>query len=123
MKVHKLILINAISLLIFIGCHAAFVTKFDNSYYPPTQDVKVYTDLSTIPEDYIEIGYVEAKGGITVSKQELLDDMKEEAKKYGADALIKIEFYDRERYDRYIGSYSTPAAKAVMIRFKSNLKK
>jgi hypothetical protein len=107
----------------FVGCHSAFVTKFDDTRYSPTNDVKVYSDLSTITEPYIEIGYVEAKGGLGVSKQTLLDDMKKEAKNQGANALIKIEFYDRPRYDKTIGSYEKPAAKAVMIRFKSTLPK
>jgi hypothetical protein len=108
---------------VFVGCHSAFVTKFDDKQYPSTNDVKVYTDLSTIPQQYIEIGYVEAKGGSGVSKQTLLDDMKEEAKTYGANVLISIEFYDRPRYDKFLGSYEKPAAKAVMIRFKSTLPK
>ncbi len=117
------LLVKAIPLLVFMGCHSASVTRFDDAYYPRTQNVKVYTDLSTIPDDYVEIGYVEAKGGVTVSKQDLLDDMKDQARIHGADALIKVEFYDRERYDKYIGGYSKPASKAVMIRFKSRIKK
>lgn len=115
--------LSVFTVFLFLGCHSAFVTKFDDSHYPPTSDVKIFTDLSTIPEEYVEIGYVEAKGGATVTKQTLLDDMKDEAKKHGADALIKIEFYDRPRYDPNIGSYEKPAVKAVMIRFKSTIKR
>jgi hypothetical protein len=105
-------------LLPIIGCHQAEVTRFDSSYYAPTRAVQVFSDPSLVPYDYVEIGYVEAKGGITVGKQALLDDMKEEAMAQGADALLKIEFYDRERYDSHIGSYSKPAARALMIRYK-----
>ena len=45
--------------------------------------------------------------------------VRSEAKKHGANALIKVEFYDRIRYDKDIGTYEKPAAKGVMIRFKS----
>ena len=117
MKVNCIFLFILVSSCL-VGCHAASVTTFSGKRYSPTTEVKVYTDLSTIAKEYEEIGYVEAKGGATVSKQTLLDDMIEEAKKFGAHALIKIEFYDRARYDKYIGSYEKPAAKAVMIRFK-----
>lgn len=106
-----------------IGCHSAEVTTFGERRYPPTYnyDVKVYTDLTTIPGKYEEIGYVEAKGGITVSKQALLDDMIEQAKQHGAHALIKVEFYDRPEYSRQIGNFEKPAAKGVMIRYLSNV--
>jgi Metal binding domain of Ada len=109
---------TSVLLLLVIGCHQAQVTRFDSSYYPPTQTVQVFSDPSLVPHDYIEIGYVEAKGGLTVSKQALLDDMKEKAMAQGADALLKVEFYDRERYDPNIGGYSKPAAKALMIKYK-----
>lgn len=96
---------------------------FSDKYYPPTNEVRIYTDLTTILGQYVEIGSVEAKGGTSTSKQTLLDDMKAEAKRRGADALIKVEFYDRERFDPDIGSYSKAASKAVMIRFTSTIPK
>ena len=100
-----------------LGCHSADVTRFDDHTYPSTTRVDVFSDLSTIKHKYVEIGYVEAKGGATVSKQALLDDMKEEAMKEGANALIKVEFYDRTHYSPNSGSKERPAAKAVMIRY------
>jgi uncharacterized protein YbjQ (UPF0145 family) len=104
---------------ILIGCHGAEVTRYNNSsYYPSTSHVDIFSDVSTIKKEYFEIGYVEAKGGVTVGKQQLLDDMIEQAKIEGANALIKVEFYDRERYDKYVGGYSKPAARATMIRYK-----
>lgn len=103
-----------------VGCHSAFITRFDSVQYSPTDDVKVFSDITTVPEDYFEIGYVEAKGGLGVEKEELLMDMIEEAMKCGADALIKVEFFDRERYDRYIGTFEKPGAKAIMVRYKSH---
>lgn len=103
--------------VVFYGCHSAEVVRFDNSkQYPPTKTVEIFTDIPQ--EDYIEIGYVEAKGGITVKKDQLLEDMKEEAKASGADGLIKVEFYDRQYYNNTIGQYEKPGAKAVMIKFK-----
>lgn len=107
------------SLQLLAGCHSADVTRFDQTHYPRTSAVKVYSDIATVTGEYFEIGYVEAKGGITVSKQALLDDMIQQAKEAGAHALIKVEFYDRQHYDPNIGSFEKPAAKAVMIRFRS----
>ena len=112
--------------LLVVGCHKASVVRFDSTYYPPTSEVAVYTDLSTIPKEYVEIGYVEAKGGVTIDKQTLLNDMIEQAKKCGADALVKIEFYDRTYYiaNEFGGqSFQKPAAKAVMIKFARNVQK
>ena len=117
MKPSKILLILASTY--FLGCHGASVTTFNEKRYSPTNEVKIYTDITTLTEQYEEIGYVEAKGGMTVSKQSLLDDMVQQAKVYGANALIKVEFYDRPRYDKYIGGYDKPAAKAVMVRYLS----
>ena len=119
----RIIFLFAFYCFCFYGCHAAFVTRFDDNFYPPTSEVKVYSDITTIPGEYIEIGYIEAKGGLGVSKQTLLADMKEEAKKHGADALIKIEFFDRVHYNKTIGSFEKPGGKAVMIRFMSHISK
>ncbi len=117
---YRLRLITFMPLILFLcGCHSAFITKFDNTPYAPTTEVKIYSDLSTVPGEYFEIGYVEAKGGVTVSKQILLDDMISQARTVGADALIKVQFYDRVRYDPNLGTYEKPAAKAIMIRFRS----
>jgi S1-C subfamily serine protease len=102
-----------------MGCHGAEVTTFSSTRYNPTTKVDVFTDVSTIPEPYIEIGYVEAKGGITVSKQALLNDMIADARKAGADGLIKVSFYDREQWNQTFGSIEKPGAKAVMIKYKS----
>jgi len=110
-------LLAGAAVCLLAGCHGAEVTRFTPGAYPPTQRIEVFSDPSLITHPYIEIGYVEAKGGLGVSKQDLLNDMKEEAMAEGANALIKVDFYDRERYDRYIGGYSKPAAKAVMIRY------
>ena len=107
------------SLQLIAGCHSAYVTKFDQTYYPRTSEIKVYSDIATVTDEYFEIGYVEAKGGVTVSKQALLNDMIQEAKEAGAHALIKVEFYDRQHYNPNIGSFEKPAARAVMIRFRS----
>lgn len=104
-------------ILLLAGCHAAEVTMYSSQRYPPSKFVEVFSDLATIKQEYFEIGQVEAKGGLTVTKQQLLDDMKEKAQIAGAHALIKVEFYDRERYDPKLGSYSKPAAKAVMVRY------
>ncbi len=109
--------------LLVLGCHSASVTRFDNTTYPPTDSIQVFTDPSTVSEPYVEIGYVEAKGGITVSKQSLLDDMVEQAKQHGANALVKVEFYDRPQYNEGLGHIEKPAAKAIMIRYKSQLPK
>jgi uncharacterized protein YbjQ (UPF0145 family) len=106
------------SLLLVAGCHGASVTRFGHTHYPRTSSVKVYSDIAAVTEDYFEIGYVEAKGGITVSKQTLLDDMIQQAREAGAHALIKVEFCDRQYYNPNIGSFEKPAAKAVMIRFR-----
>ena len=102
---------------LLLGCHSAEVTKFDDHSYPPTKKIEVFSDLSTIKHKYVEIGYVEAKGGMTVSKQALLDDMKEQAMQEGANALIKVEFSDRTHYSPSKGSTEKPEAKAVMIRY------
>lgn len=112
---------SIIIIFIFIfSCHSANVTTFGDKYYPPTYRVEVYSDVSQLKgKEYIEIGYVEAKGGVTIDKQTLLNDMMEKAKAYGADALIKVEFIDRPQYHEYIGSFTKPGAKAVMIRFKN----
>ncbi|OGU58263.1 MAG: hypothetical protein A2V66_03490 [Ignavibacteria bacterium RBG_13_36_8] len=110
--------LSLIFLVFIFGCHAASVVRFTDLYFSPTNKVDIYTDLNSLNRNYFEIGYVEAKGGIFVSKESLLKDMIEEAKKCGADALIKIEFWDRQRYDNNLGSYEKPAAKAVMIKYK-----
>jgi hypothetical protein len=106
-------------IVFLFGCHAAEITRFNSVTYPQTYEVDVFSDVSQIKKEYFEIGYVEAKGGIAASKQDLLNDMKRMAGIEGANALIKIEFYDRERYGKYTGSYSKPAARAVMIRYKN----
>lgn len=102
-------------LLVFLsGCHSARVVRFDGTEYPPTQYLSIVSDLSSIPWQYVEIGYVEAEGiGKVTSRDMLLDDMKQSAKAAGADALIKIEFYDQETPEAY-----RQWAKAVMIRYK-----
>lgn len=107
-------------ILFLFGCHAAEVVKFNSSNYAPTQEVKIFTELPK--DEYEELGYVEAKGGITVTKETLLQDMIEKAKQNGADGLIKVEFYDRPQYNQTLGYIEKPAAKAVMIKFKNNNK-
>lgn len=104
--------------VIFWGCHGAIVTRFNDEKYPPTKKVEIFSDLNTIQNEYIEIGYVEAAGGITVSKQSLLYDMIEKAKIHGADALIKVEFYDVGEYNYTLGHIEKPHAKAVMIKYR-----
>jgi len=119
----KTIIIGLIVFLsIFYGCHTANITRFTQVRYPRTSYVKVYASAAAVPGEYIELGYVEAKGGMTVSKQTLLEDMIDEAKNYGADALINVEFYDRQQYDRTIGSFEKPGARSVMIKFKNAIK-
>jgi hypothetical protein len=107
------LIVVAVLLVLLSGCHSAEVVLFDGAEYPPAESVAIFSDLTTIPWQYIEIGYVEAKGGKTVSKQTLLEDMKTSARKVGANALIKIEFYDRESE-----GYLKPTAKAVMVRYR-----
>ncbi len=104
----------AFLLLFLSGCHSAQVVRFDDTEYPPTQYLSIVDDLSAILWQYVEIGYVEAEGiGKVTSKDMLLEDMKKSAKAAGADALIKIEFYDQETPEAY-----RQWAKAVMIRYK-----
>lgn len=106
--------------LFIFGCATADTTMFTSETYAPTTEVKVCTDASAITEPYFEIGMVEGKGGLGASKQQCLDHMIEEAKAVGADALIKIDFGDQAQYDPSMGSYQTPVARAVMIRYKSH---
>jgi uncharacterized protein YbjQ (UPF0145 family) len=109
-------------LFIFIflsGCHSAEVTRFSSHSYPPTSTVEVFTDALSIKRDFVEIGYVEASGGITITKQQLLDDMIEKAKIEGANALVKVEFWDTTEYNYAVkGDVHKPRAKATMIRYK-----
>jgi hypothetical protein len=118
MKRIALLLVAAPSFL-YLACHSAEVTRFNDTEYPPTTKVSVYSDPGKAPNKYIEIGYVEASGGMTVSKAALLEDMKQKAMEEGADALIKVEFYDSTHYNANSGSYDKPHAKAVMIKFQS----
>ncbi|MEW6041307.1 MAG: hypothetical protein AB1633_07280 [Elusimicrobiota bacterium] len=118
----KIIVFSIFSIILLCSCHSAFVTKFDSVKYESTKEVKIVSDPTLIKEEYVEIGIVEAKGGMTVTRDQLLEDMIEKAKQHGADAIINIDFYDRQNYDKYIGSYEKPAGKAVMIKFKKNIK-
>ena len=118
MKRIALLLVAAPSFF-YLACHSAEVTRFNDTEYPPTTKVSVYSDPGKAPNKYIEIGYVEASGGMTVSKAALLEDMKQKAMEEGADALIKVEFYDSTHYNANSGSYDKPHAKAVMIKFQS----
>jgi hypothetical protein len=106
-------------IILFYGCHDAYTVRYEKQMYGETDKVLVYSNPKNLPP-YTEIGYVEAKGGILVPKQYLLDDMIAEAKVNGADALINVEFYDRTTFFwdwLFFFQIEKPAAKAMMIRF------
>ena len=109
-----------ISLIFIIGCHSADYILFNNQRFPPTSSVEIFY---TSPEskDYIEFGYLEASGGVTVSKETLLGDLIKGAKGFGADAIINLEFSDFPVHSD-IGTFAKPQAKCVMIKWKKNIK-
>lgn len=107
---------------LLIGCHTAIeVTTFSSKRYPPTYHVDVFSDMSHVNKEYIEIGYVEARGREGVSKQELIFDMKLKSSHVGAHALVKVEFYETTEYNYFLKSdIHKPRAKAIMIRYKDH---
>jgi hypothetical protein len=119
----NLFFVYVITIGIIFGCASAD-SVITNKTYPPTDTVELYIDMSSMPnKEYVEIGFVEAKGSaFGISKTDLLDEMVAEAKSYGADALIKIEFFDQQYTSWQYGTYDKPRSHAMMIKYKSNIK-
>jgi hypothetical protein len=111
--------------LFFTGCHSADVVLYQDTSgefyrFPPTNHVTVLSDLNMVEREYIEIGYIEAKGGWTVGKQSLINDMIKKAKEYGADAIIKQSFYEESEYNELLETSVTKnRARAILIRYIS----
>ncbi len=104
--------------IILSACnYASTVVLYNRTTYPSSGGARVFADSSQIGRPYRIIGYVESKGGVWAAKEEMLDDMLHQAGRAGADGLIELQFYDRTGYNKNIGSYEKPAAKALMIRY------
>ncbi|MFI5264206.1 MAG: hypothetical protein ACHQM6_06800 [Candidatus Kapaibacterium sp.] len=102
--------IYAFLFLLFVcGCHSASVIRYKDTIYPPTNAIEVYSNAKILSEPFEEIGLVQGSATARYA-QDLLEDMKNQAMKAGADALINADFY----YD-----HSQLCSKAVMIRYKS----
>lgn len=97
-----------------LGCSSTSVVKFDEQQYPPTDKAEIFSDGYNVPQEYFEIGYVEAEGALFYNKQKLLNSIIKKAKQNGADALINLEFLEPDHPE----SSNKKFVKAVMIRYK-----
>lgn len=118
----NLFLFCLISISAFFFSCSSSNSVITNKEYPPTDTVELYMDINSLPtKEYVEVGYVEANGAIFTDKETLLEKMIEEAKQHGADAIIKIEFFDKSYIDQN-GTIILPNSKGMMIKYKSNIK-
>lgn len=114
---------------IFLGCAATGSVLLDDSiYYPPTKSVQIITSAPDQP--YRVIAQLEARGTVGQSIPYLLENMREEAKAIGANALIPTE-ESRELvqqgifYNPWLGGYQTigggkmPIVKGLAIVYDS----
>lgn len=111
----------AIFVLFFVGCHSVDTVKYTSRKYPQTKSIEIYSSAGLVVEPYIELGYIEAGGGLGVSNATLMEDMKAKAMKEGANALVAVDFGATMHYSNATGSFSKPWSKALMIRYKKNI--
>ena len=121
MRVNRLVgLIGFAVLIALSGC-----AKTDSvilKYYPPRSDDHVIEVLTSAPTDkkYEEIALLNAKGGQTIVHDRgtsgVIEQMKVEARKVGADAII-VGRTQRGNYNWGQGGFDRANADSVAIRY------
>jgi hypothetical protein len=124
----SILIIVILNLLILSSCVTTSVVMTDNNLkYPPSQSVLFLSELPDKP--YITIAILETKGYQGKSFPDLLENMREKAKRIGADAIIPTQegvekLQQGVIYNPWLGGYQTigggsnPILRGVAIKFK-----